>query len=351
MLINILQFIGVLAAMITLHELGHFAACRLFGVEVEEFGFGFPPRITTLFTLRGTDYTLNWIPLGGFVRPLGESQPEIEGGLAASKPLVRIGVYIAGPLMNLLAAVVLYALIFSRLGVPDTSVIQIQEVVADSPAAQAGLLEGDTVVSINDLEANSYESLRGEIYAHLGEEITMTIERDGEIGEISLVPREDPPEDQGAIGILMTSPVQEINWFQALPLAVGATGQHSIAVMKLPGQLIRGTAGEAGRPVGYKGMYDIYAGAKEGQLMPGTPADINVLLFLVSITVSLGVLNLLPIPALDGGRILFVLPELIFGRRVSQNVQNVVNAIGFISVILLLIYFNILDFTSPVQFP
>jgi regulator of sigma E protease len=165
------------------------------------------------------------------------------------------------------------------------------------------------------------------------------------------VPRENPPENEGAIGIVMTSPVREINWFQALPLAVSSTGQHSVAVMKLPGELIRGSADPAGRPVGYKGMYDIYAGAKEGQLLPGTPVDINVLLFLVSITVSLGVLNLLPIPALDGGRILFVVPELITGRRVSQRVQNVVNAIGFISVLLLLIYFNILDFTSPVQLP
>ena len=98
-------------------------------------------------------------------------------------------------------------------------------------------------------------------------------------------------------------------------------------------------------------MYDIYSGAREGQLLPGTSAQVNVLLFLTSITVSLGVLNLLPIPALDGGRILFVLPELIFGRRVSQNVQNAVNAIGFIAVLLLLIYFNILDFTSPIQLP
>jgi len=351
MLVNLLQFIGVLAFMILIHELGHFAACRLFGVEVEEFGFGFPPRITRLFRWKGTDYTLNWIPLGGFVRPLGESQPEIEGGLAASKPWVRIGVYIAGPLMNLLAAVVIYAVIFSRLGMPDMTVIQIQDVVQDSPAAQAGLVAGDTVISVNDLEANSYDSLRDEIYANLGEEITITYERDGALGEVTLVPREDPPEDEGAIGILMTSPVREINWFQALPLAVTSTGQHSVAVMKLPGELIRGSADPAGRPVGYKGMYDIYAGAKEGQLLPGTPADINVLLFLVSITVSLGVLNLLPIPALDGGRILFVLPELIIGRRVSQQVQNVVNAIGFISVILLLIYFNILDFTSPVQLP
>lgn len=351
MIVNILQFIGVVAFMILIHELGHFFACRLFGVEVEEFGFGFPPRITRLFTLRGTDYTLNWIPLGGFVRPLGEAQPEVEGGLAASRPLVRIGVYLAGPLMNLLAAVVIYAVIFSRLGMPDTSVIQIKEVVQDSPAAQAGLQVGDTILSVNDLEADSYDNLRGEIYANLGEEVIISYHREGESGEVVLVPRENPPEDEGAIGILMTSPVQEITWFQALPVAVSSTGQHSLAVMMLPGQLIRGSADPAGRPVGYKGMYDIYEGAKEGQLLPGTPVDINVLLFLVSITISLGVLNLLPIPALDGGRILFVLPELITGRRVSQQVQNVVNAIGFISVILLLIYFNILDFTSPVQLP
>ncbi len=100
MIVTIIQFIVVLGSMIVLHELGHFAACKLFGVPVEEFGIGFPPRITKLFTYRGTEYTLNWIPLGGFVKPLGESQPEVEGGLAASKPLVRIGVYIAGPLMN-----------------------------------------------------------------------------------------------------------------------------------------------------------------------------------------------------------------------------------------------------------
>lgn len=351
MLVNLIQFIAVLASMIILHEVGHFLACRLFGVKVEEFGIGFPPRITRLFTLGETEYTLNWIPLGGFVRPLGEAQPEVKGGLAASKPFVRIGVYIAGPLMNLLAAVALYALIFSRLGVPDMTVIQIQDVVANSPAAEAGLLPGDTVLSVNDQNTDSYDALRDEIYANLGEEITITYQREGQVGQVLMVPREDPPENEGAIGILMTSPVKELNWLQALPLAVGATTEHSIAVMKLPGQLIRGTADAAGRPVGYKGMYDIYAGAKEGELLPGTSADINVLLFLVSITVSLGVLNLLPIPALDGGRILFVLPELVIGRRVSQKVQNVVNAIGFVSVILLLLYFNILDFTSPVQLP
>jgi len=351
MLINLIQFILVLASMIILHEVGHFLACLLFGVPVEEFGFGFPPRITKLFDFRGTEYTLNWIPLGGFVKPRGESQPEVEGGLSASKPLVRIGVYLAGPIMNLLAAVVIYGIIFSQLGVPDMTVIQIEDVIAESPAYTAGLAPGDTILAINDRDVDSFDALRTEIYTNLGEEVFIEFERDGNVQEIQLIPRENPPENEGAIGILMTSPVREINWFQALPMAIAATGQHSVAVMRLPGQLIRGSNEAAGRPVGYKGMYDIYSGAKEGQLLPGTSSTVNVLIFLTSITVSLGVLNLLPIPALDGGRILFVIPELIFGKRVSQNVQNVVNAIGFFSVILLLIYFNILDFTSPVQLP
>lgn len=351
MIVNLIQFIAVLASLIILHEVGHFVACRLFGVPVEEFGFGFPPRITKLFELKGTEYTLNWIPLGGFVKPLGEAQPDVEGGLAASKPFVRIGVYLAGPIMNLLAAIAIYAVIFSQLGIPDMSIIAIEDVVAESPAAQAGLLPGDTILSVNEIDPQNYDELRTEIYSHLGEEIQIEYQRGEEIDQVALIPRENPPENEGSIGILMTSPVKEINWFQAIPLATAATGQHSIAVLRLPGQLIRGTAEQIGRPVGYKGMYDIYEGAKEGQLLPGTSSQVNVLLFLTAITVSLGVLNLLPIPALDGGRILFVLPELLFGKRVSQQVQNAINAVGFISVILLLIYFNILDFTSPIQLP
>lgn len=350
MLVNLLQFIGVLASMIILHEIGHFAACRLFGVPVEEFGIGFPPRITRLFSYQGTEYTLNWIPLGGFVKPLGESQPDVEGGLAASKPLVRIGVYIAGPLMNLLAAVIIYAVIISQLGVPDGNIVQIGDVSPNSPAAEVGLMVDDTVLRINDVKADSFDTLRGEIYENLGEEIIIEIDRGGEVFSVSLVPRENPPEGEGAIGIMMSTPIREINFVQALPLATAATGQHSLAVLRLPGELIRGSS-EAGRPVGYKGMYDIFSGAKEGTLVPSTPAYINVLLFLVSITISLGVLNMLPIPALDGGRILFVLPEIITGRRVSQQVQNVVNMVGFFAVILLLIYFNVLDFTSPIQLP
>lgn len=348
---TILQFIGVIAALIILHELGHFLAARLFGVEVEEFGIGFPPRIVKLFDFRGTEYTLNWIPLGGFVRPKGENDPEIEGGLAAAKPLVRIAVLFAGPMMNLLAAVVVYAVIFSQLGVPELSVVEVMEIAEQSPAAEAGLLPGDVIQEINGVPVEDSAALRNEIYANLDKEISLEYLRDGISYQTALVPRSDPPENEGAIGIVMTSPVQDVNWIQALPMGVSATARHSAAVLSLPASLIRGTADEVGRPVGYKGMYDVFEGAQNQQLLPGTSSQVNVLLFVASITVSLGILNLFPIPALDGGRILFVLPELIAGKRVSQRVQNVVNAVGFISLLLLLIYFNVLDFTSPVQLP
>ena len=348
----VLEFIIVLASFIFLHEVGHFLACRLFGVKVEEFGIGFPPRIKKLFELGGTEYTLNWIPLGGFVKPLGEAQPEVEGGLAASKPGVRIGVYLAGPIMNLLAAIVKYAAMISQLGIlTDTSIIIIKEVATDSPAAEAGLLPGDTILRINEVVPEDTSDVAGEIYVHLGEEIQIEYMREEEINQVSLVPRVDPPENEGAIGILMTSPVREVNWFQALPLASAATANHSLALLRLPGQWIRGAGEDAGRLGGYKMIFDSYSVAKEGQWFPGMSTLINVLWFLAQITVSLGVLNLLPIPALDGSRILFVLPELLFGKRIPQSVQNAVNAIGFLLMIALLIYINILDFTSPVQLP
>jgi len=349
---TILQFIGVLAGLIILHELGHFLACRLFGVDVEEFGIGFPPRLTKLFEAGGTEYTLNWLPLGGFVRPKGENDPDIEDGLAAASPWVRIGVLFAGPLLNLLAAVLIYAVIFTQLGVPVTDTVKILEVAPDSPAQQAGLQADDVIREVNQVPVNSSSVLREEIYANLGEEVSLAYQRGGEVEKVSLVPREDPPEGEGAIGIVMTNPVRDVNILQALPRGAASTARHSVAVLSLPAQLIRdGFGGDAGRPVGYKGMYDVYQGATEQELVPGTSSFVNVLFFVAAITVSLGILNLFPIPALDGGRILLVLPEIILGRRVSQKVKNVVNAVGFISLILLLIYINILDFTSPIQLP
>src|SRR5512138_3190669 len=159
--LNILIFVLVFGGMVIVHELGHFIAARLVKVEVEEFGIGLPtPGAITLFTWQGTRFTLNWLPLGGFVRPKGENDPNIPGGLAAASPWKRLIVLFAGPLMNLLAAVLIYTLIFSRVGVPDTTKVLIASVTPGSPAAAAGFQDGDIFVSGNGKSINSYDTLR-----------------------------------------------------------------------------------------------------------------------------------------------------------------------------------------------
>ncbi|MBS1249786.1 MAG: Metalloprotease MmpA [Chloroflexi bacterium] len=349
-LITILGFVGVIASLILLHELGHFLAARLFKIEVEEFGIGFPPHALTLFEAGGTKFTLNWLPLGGFVRPKGEDDPDVPGGLAAAKPIKRIIVLLAGPFMNLLAAVIIYAMIFAQSGIPDWTTVQVLEVAPNSPAEKAGLEAGDEITSVNDTSIENSAVLRDEIYAHLDEEVSLVFQRDDQAKEVSLVPRSNPPPNEGAIGIVMTSPLRDITWFEAIPMGAVATYGHSVAILTLPSQWIRGAEGVT-RPQGFKGMYDGYEAAESQELIPEASQSVNIMAFVVAITVSLGVLNLFPIPALDGGRILFALPEIIFRRRVSQKVQNISNTIGFFLLISALIYINVLDIVAPVSLP
>src|SRR5574341_1592255 len=138
-LLSGLIFVAVFAGVVFIHELGHFLVARLLKVEVEEFGFGLPPRILTLFRWKGTEFTLNWLPVGGFVRPKGENDPNVPGGLAAANPWTRLGVLFAGPFMNLLLGVAVFALLFFQVGVPDYTQVQIDGVLPNSPAAQAGI--------------------------------------------------------------------------------------------------------------------------------------------------------------------------------------------------------------------
>ena len=351
--IEIAQFIGAIASLIIIHEAGHFLACRLCKVEVEEFGIGLPPYALTLFKAGGTKFTLNWLLLGGFVRPKGENDPSIKGGLAAAKPGVRLAVYLAGPVSNLLVGVILYALIFNRLGVPILTQVEISEVASNSPAEQAGLLPGDLVLKVNDTEIDSTAVLHDTIYANLDQPITLHYQRGGQTTQVVLTPRSKPPEGEGAIGIVMSNPSRRpISLVAALPLGAVALYDHGLALLSLPVRLIRGqTAPEEGRLVGFKGMFDIYQEVREAEQTPTIPAGIAVLGFFAAITISLGVLNLLPIPALDGGRMLFVLPELVLRRRIPPQYENVINLISYGLLILLLIYVNLQDFINPIQLP
>jgi len=336
---QLLQFIGGLAILIVIHELGHFLAARFFKVGVEEFGIGFPPRLVRLFESGGTIFSLNWIPLGGFVKIKGQDDPEVEGGLAAANPWVRLAVLFAGPLMNLALGVVLAILLFYSLGEPVLDQVQVQQVSPGSPAEQAGLQVGDLIVEVEDQPVSSVDNLHELIYARLGQPTNFILQRGDQSFEVSMTPRNPPPED-GAIGIQMGYPVRPTTWARAIPNGIVASYEYTKTVLLLPVQILRGDVSpEAGRPVGYKGMFDIF---QEIQ---------NRVWFFMVISMSLGIFNLLPIPALDGGRILFTLPEILFRRRVPPKYENAIHMVGFALLLLLLIYVNLQDFINPVQLP
>lgn len=352
---GVFLFITAIVLLIVIHEFGHFLAAKMFGVEVEEFGLGFPPRAVKLFTFGGTIYSLNWIPLGGFVRPKGENDPTVPGGLAAASPWVRIAVFFAGPLANFLAAIVLFAVIFTRVGVPDPSRILIISVDESSPAALAGLQSGDIITALNDTATDSPEHLQQAVAENLGKETRITFLRGDQTLEATLTPRKNPPPGQGSMGIMYSHPTVQVGGVQALRMGSLALYDQVVQILTLPSRLIEGSIQpEQARLVGYKGMYDLYQDFREADAVTAveepSSAGINTMYFFASISISLGLLNLFPIPALDGGRIVFALPEIIFRKRIPQNAENLINFVSFAVLILLMLYINIQDFVNPADF-
>ena len=356
-------FILAFGGMVLIHEFGHFIAARLCGIEVEEFGIGLPtPGALTLFTWQGTRFTLNWLPLGGFVRPKGENDPNIPGGLASASPWKRLVVLFAGPMMNLLAAVIIYSIIFNRVGVPDTTKVLIASVSPESPAAAAGLQDGDIFVSGNGQPIASYDELRQIIDANVDKPIDFVVNRHGQQVELTATPEMNKTEKRAMIGVGLGVPFKpRASVGETLGLGVQYTGYSVRALISLPAQLLRGTvSAEQGRIIGLKGIYDVLQqsvshdveasnGGGDTVPSPTNPVDqpVRTLELLASLTISLGVFNLFPFPALDGGRIIFVLPELIFRRRVSPQVENFVHGMGMAVLLLFMLYVNIMDFINP----
>jgi regulator of sigma E protease len=348
--LNILYLILAIVVLIVIHEFGHFAAARLLGVEVEEFGIGFPPRALKLFTWRGTLFSLNWIPLGGFVRPKGENDPGIPGGLAAASPWVRIAVFFAGPLANMLTAILLYAILIGRIGAADDSISLITDIAPNSPAHHAGLLAGDQIVSVAGVDITSSDLLVETIAANAGKETVIVVLRGEATLEVSLIPRENPPPDEGRIGIAFTHPRVPIPSWQAIIYGWEEFAFHVKTLITLPAQIRSGAvAAEDARLVGYVTMGRMFNEVREREADDTLPAGTGSLNFFAYISLSLGLLNLLPIPAVDGGRILFALPEIILRRRIPPRLENAVNLVSFALLLLLLIWVNVQDIVNPVD--
>ena len=355
-LLLILQVIFVIGLLIFFHELGHFLSARAVGIPVEEFGFGYPPRLAKIGEWKGTEITLNWIPFGGFVKPKGESDDSIQGGMADAPAWKRLVVLVSGPLMNFLLGILILMIIYSAIGIPASDQAMISQVAPESPAMESGLQMGDLVLAVNDQEVTDVNQLIELINQNAGEEISLLVEREGQPITIAITPRLDPPPGEGAMGVGLSNPLKPTPFFQSSGYAFQATGFIIRETLMLPVRLIRGTIDPAlARPVGYKGIYDIYSQAVEmdqaTELPTAEPLPIFTLSIIANISLALGITNLLPIPALDGGRILFTLPELLIGKRIPQEWENAVNTVSFFLLILLMVVITILDFTSPIVIP
>lgn len=195
-----LVIVPILAFLIVIHELGHFFAARSVGVTVEEFGIGLPPRITG-WRWKGTLWSFNWLPIGGFVRVKGEDANDREpGSMQIVSPWARGWFLIAGPLMNLLAALLISMVLVATTGT-STEGAFINRVEPDSPAASAGWLPGDRIVAIEGEQIQGTKDAIDAVNAHKGEEIDVTIQRGSETIETKVIPRENPPKGQGSTGI------------------------------------------------------------------------------------------------------------------------------------------------------
>lgn len=340
MLVNILIGIAVISVILLAHELGHFISAKLVKIKVEEFGLGFPPRLLSI--KRGeTLYSLNAIPFGGFNKLAGEEDPEVPSGLARKNILTRLFVIGAGSLVNILLALLLFSIVFM---IPQDVVsgdVLIEEVAPDSPAAIAGIVPQDTIISLNDKPIiNNYE-LQRHIQLNLGNEITLVVRHnDGTTEGFQLVPRWKPPEGEGAIGVAITTINttiihQSYPFWEAIPK--GFVGLYETAVLYkngIVGVITGAVSADFYGPVG------IVQATGEIARYGAAP----LLEFAAFISLILGVLNLFPLPALDGGRIAFVLLEWVRrGKRISPKREGLVHLIGFVILMALMLAVTLQD--------
>lgn len=350
MLLTIVIFILILGLLIFVHEFGHFIIAKRQGLKVEEFGFGFPPRLFGI--KRGeTTYSVNLIPIGGFVKILGEQgeEPENPRSFSAKSPGVRARIVGMGVIMNFLLAAFLLTIGF-KVGLP-TAVsdeeeglrnvkIQIMAVSKDSPAEKADIRIWDEILTLDRKEFRKVEEVQEYIKEKAGEEIVLSIKRGKDILEKKAIPREHPSEEEGALGVglIKTGIISYPTW-KAMWMGCKTTLTLIVVIIVALFNIIRElivtgtTTAEVAGPVGIAVM--------TGQV--ARMGWIYILNFTAILSINLGIINVLPFPALDGGRLLFLAIEKIRGRKVSPKVENIAHTIGFVLLMLLVVLVTFRD--------
>lgn len=310
-----ISFIFVFGILVISHEFGHFILARLNGVKVYEFSIGMGPK---LLERQGkeTKYTVRALPLGGYVQLHGENEESDDvDSFSAKKPWQRFLVLVAGSLMNFLLAVVLFFSVYMMIGFPVNIV---KDVLPDYPAQIAGVLPGDEVISIDGKKVDSWDSLTRAVPAEAGREFPVIVIRQNTQVTLKMTTRASEDGRQ-IIGIIHET---RRSIPQSAKEAVVSTGMVTVGIVDFLGQLLRGTASGDG-VVGPVGLVGIVGEASRGGIA-------NLLHVAAIISVNLGIFNLLPFPALDGGRLLFVTYEMLFRKPFNREWEQQMHYFGFI---------------------
>jgi len=325
---DLIIFIIALSVLVLVHEFGHFFVARKMAVKVEEFGLGLPPRIIGK-KFGDTIYSLNWLPIGGFCKLYGEDSGG-EGGLAFNnkKPWQKLLIVLGGVLMNLVLAIIIFSGVYTILGVPkETDKVKIIGVAPNSPAEMVGLKEKDVILKVAGKDIKKPNELTSEVIKYKGQTIDLII-NDNELVKVEV--RENPPEGEGSIGIAISNTEMiKMPWYR-IDEGIKAGFKEAYfwgeiiisGVTKMIGGLFMGQIPkDVSGPIG---MYEATSSINKNQGL------LAVIHFFGIVSVNLAVVNILPFPALDGGRIIFVLYEMITKRKANQKLEMVVNSIGMI---------------------
>ena len=367
----VVVFIITILILVVIHEFGHYIAAKKFNIKVLEFGFGIPPRAWGK-KIGETILSLNWLPFGGFVRLLGEDETEKnvlddKRSFAAQKPWKKITVVIAGVAMNLLLAWVLFYIVlgvqgfktklpllsdYKFAGINQTveTAIIIGNIAKDSPAEKAGLADGDRIVAINGSAVTESSGFVEEIKSNAGKEVKLTISdiQGNDRREITLVPRENPPEGQGALGVSLGGMQTVSLSFDSIPQKLFAAPIYSYNLIGYSGKILGDTISYSFEQGDLAPVSNAVAGpvgitAVVGQILSVKNPLIPYLDFVAALSLNLAVVNVLPFPGLDGGRLLFLVIEAITRKKTHAVVEKYVHTIGLFILLSLIILITISD--------
>lgn len=338
MAISILASILVFSVIILVHELGHFLAARYVGIDVQEFAIGFGPKLAG-FTNRGTNFSVRLFPLGGYVKMLGEEEGFDSDNVASYQnktPWQRMLVIAAGPIMNFLLAILLFVIIFGAFSIYQVDEPIIGSITPGLPAEQAGLAAGDKILAIDAHEMDSWNDVVNYIRAGQGEAMTFLVQRDGQTRELEVVPRMG---ESGYLEIGIGVATTRLPIGASIKAGIMETLNLTKSILVTIGQIFTRQipADDLTGPIGI--VYYVGQAARVGL--------VNVLFLAALISVNLGLFNLLPIPALDGSKLVFLGIEIIRRKPLDPNKENLVHLVGFallISLMIIVMYRDILRF-------